>query len=342
MMPYGDGLAGRREGQSDTAAPLGGGLRSKASYDSAGCSGEGATNHDGRNGDGWDFMTLSFRLRVLRTWIAKFAVIGAVAYAVVVALMFAGQTWLIFPTYHVPPFDAALPINAARLEIATPDGERLHGLHIPAARAAPGEKVVVLGFGGNAWNADSEAVFLHELFPDAEVVVFFYRGYRPSTGQPSTAALLADAPLLYDQVITTVGPARVVAVGFSIGSGVAAYLASQRPLAGLILVTPFDSLEAVARAHYPWMPVGWLLRHRLSSVEFVRMLDIPVAMVAAARDTVVPPAHTNELRRHIAHLILDRTISGTGHNDIYPHPDFRQAMAEALARIRAQQAPKAR
>lgn len=279
-------------------------------------------------------MTLSFRPRVLRMWFAKLAVIAVVVYVAVVALMFAAQTWLIFPTNLVAPFNARLPVDAARLDIVTADGARLHGLHIPAARAVPGEKVVVLGFGGNAWNAESNAVLLHEMFPDAEVVVFYYRGYRPSTGRPSAAALLADASVVYDQAIAAIGPARVVAVGFSIGAGVAAHLASQRPIDGLILVTPFDSLEAVARAHYSWAPVGWLLRHRMSSIDFVRGLAIPVAVVAAAQDTIVPPARTDALRRHIADLVLDRTIPGAGHNDIYRHPAFHPAMAEALSRIR--------
>jgi hypothetical protein len=267
-------------------------------------------------------------------WYAKLAVIAVVVYVAVVALMFAAQTWLIFPTNLVAPFIAGLPVDAARLDITTADGARLHGLHIPTARAVPGEKVMVLGFGGNAWNAESNAILLHEVFPNAEVVVFYYRGYRPSTGRPSAAALLADASVIYDQAIAAIGPARVVAVGFSIGAGVAAHLASQRPIDGLILVTPFDSLEAVARAHYPWAPVGWLLRHRMSSIDFLRGLAIPVAVVAAAQDTIVPPARTDGLRRHIAGLVLDRTIPGAGHNDIYRHPAFRPAMAEALSRIR--------
>jgi hypothetical protein len=56
---------------------------------------------------------------------------------------------------------------------------------------------VILGFGGNAWNADDLALYLHGLLPDTEVVAFHYRGYRPSTGRSSAAALLADAPVVF-------------------------------------------------------------------------------------------------------------------------------------------------
>ena len=263
----------------------------------------------------------------------KFVLIVAVAYIVVVAVMYATQTRMLFPTQLATASGPLLPASAAWLEVETPDGERLRGVHVPRARDRAGERLVVLGFGGNAWNADSLAAYLHGLFPDAEVVAFHYRGYRPSTGRPSAAALLGDAPVVYDHVLETVGTGRVVAVGISIGAGVAAHLATRRPLAGLILVSPFDSLEALAREHFPWAPVGWLLRHRMSTVEFVRGLATPTALIAAGRDTIVPPRRTEAVRRAIPALVLDRTIAHADHNDLYHHPDFRAAMVEALARI---------
>jgi pimeloyl-ACP methyl ester carboxylesterase len=263
----------------------------------------------------------------------------AVAYAVVLAVLFVLQTWLIFPTYMAAGQAASLPAAAVELEIATPDGERLRGLHLPAARKAAGvpeqagERLVILGFGGNAWNAASLAGYLHALFPAAEVVAFHYRGYAPSSGSPGAAEILADAPLIYDHLRQRLGAARVVAVGFSLGASVAAELASERPLAGLILVTPFDSLEATARDHYPWVPVGWLLRHHMSTVEPLRAVTLPTAIITAGQDTIVPPARAVAVRQAIATPVLDRTIAGAGHNDLYAREDFRAALREALARI---------
>jgi len=65
-----------------------------------------------------------------------------------------------------------------------------------------------------------------------------------------------------------------------------------RPLAGLILVSPFDSLEALAREHFPWAPVGWLLRHHMSTIKYVGDMTTPTALIAAGRDTIVPPERT--------------------------------------------------
>src|SRR5690606_18850949 len=140
----------------------------------------------------------------------------------------------------------------------TPDGERLQGIHIPSTAGSDQDRTIVLGFGGNAWNAENVATYLHELYPEAEVVAFHYRGYRPSTGRPSAAALLEDGPLVYDFVREGRGPAKVIAVGFSVGSGVAIRVARERPVDGVILVTPFDTLEQLARQHYGWLPVSLL------------------------------------------------------------------------------------
>ena len=85
--------------------------------------------------------------------------------------------------------------------------------------------------------------------------------------------------MIYDHLLQTQGGETIVPVGFSIGAAVAAYLARHRSLAGLILVTPFDSLEAVARDLYWWAPVGLLLRNRMPTIEFVRDSLAPTALI---------------------------------------------------------------
>ncbi len=130
------------------------------------------------------------------------------------------------------------------------------------------------------------------------------------------------------------GGRSVVAVGFSIGSGVAAHLARHRPVAGLILVTPFDSLEALARDLYWWAPVGLLLRHRMPTADFVRGSPVPTALIVAEHDTIVPAQRSAPLRAAVPNLVFERAVDA-GHNDLYGRPAFVAAMREALARIEA-------
>jgi pimeloyl-ACP methyl ester carboxylesterase len=265
-------------------------------------------------------------------WALKLLLIPLVAYLAILALLYFAQTSLLFPARMVQG-TGGLPPAAASLTLATPDGDRLHGLHMPPVRQSAGERLIILGFGGNAWNAAAAAQYLHDLYPDADVVAFHYRGYAPSSGSPSAEALLSDAPLIYDFVRERLGSERIVAAGFSIGSGVAAHLASRRKLAGLILVTPFDSLVDVARSQYPWLPVRLLFRHPMTPAEDLRRSDTPTAIIAAGRDTLIPPGRTDRLRDAVPLLVFDRTIESAGHNDLYDRREFRLAMVDALASV---------
>jgi uncharacterized protein len=258
----------------------------------------------------------------------------AALYLIIVVLIALAQDRLLFPRWAMGS-SVALPARAERLRLSIASGEELVGVYLPAEGATPEGAALILGFGGNAWNADALALYLQSVFPDRNVAAFHYRGYAPSMGKPSTHAILEDAVPIHDHVVARLASNRVVAVGLSLGAGAAARLASQRPIAGLILVTPFDSLKALAREHYPWAPVGLLLRHRMEIAEMLAGSSAPVALISAGSDTIVPPRRTEPLRRSAGNLVLDLVIIGAGHNDLYDRAEFQRAMREALSLIEA-------
>lgn len=242
---------------------------------------------------------------------------------------FLAQGRMVFPTWAVPPI-GPLPSGAERLSIERPDGTRLEGIYVPAR--GPSD-TLILAFPGNATNAQALAEFLAEQAPGHPVAAFFYRGYAPSTGSAAARHLIEDAPLVFDLAMERYRPQRIVLFGQSLGSGVAASLAPRRSAAGLILVTPFDSLQAVAREAQPWLPVSLLFRHDIDSAAALRGSRAPVAIIAAGRDTLVRPARTEALRRAVPNLVYDRTIERAVHNDVHLQPEFAPALREALARI---------
>lgn len=241
------------------------------------------------------------------------------------------QERILFPTY-IAPAAGPLPPSATRLTIDASDGVRLEGVHIPASAPSPGAALALV-FAGNASNAQGVAEEMHAFFPERDIVAFHYRGYAPSTGVTAARALAEDAPLVHDFVTRRFRPARIVAVGISLGSGVAASLAAERELAGLVLVTPFDSLSAAASQHYPWLPVPWLLRHDIRSAELLAARQTPVAIVAAGADEVIPPERTEALRRSLPQLVFDATLSEARHNTIFVDPRFPVAMRSAMAAV---------
>jgi pimeloyl-ACP methyl ester carboxylesterase len=257
--------------------------------------------------------------------------IGAAAvlvllYASVVALAYFAQTRMLFP---VPPERRAMPAGGERLWLDADGGVRLAGVRIRGEAGTP----VILAFGGNGWNAEDAAEFVHDILPASEIVAFHYRGFVPSGGTPRTRDLEADALRVYDLAARETRGRPVVAIGFSIGSGLAAHVAARRPLAGAILVTPFDSLTAVAAAQLPWLPVRLLFRNPMEPAAELRGTHVPVAMLAGGADSLVRPERTEALRKALPALAYDRTIAGAGHNDIYARPEFGEALREATAAV---------
>lgn len=264
-------------------------------------------------------------------FLRKLAVAALLVLATLSLAMMLTQADLLFPTHAVPKA-GPLPAGAERMQVVTRDGDRLEGVHF-GPKEAGDDDTLILGFGGNAWNGQHVAMELHRLFPKAHVVAFHYRGYSPSAGKPSAKALLEDAPLVYDAVVERIRPRRIVAVGFSIGSAVAANLARDRQLDGAILVTPFDSLKAVTADLYPWLPVGLFFQHEMDASGALRQSSVPVAIIAADRDEIISSKRTDVLRRTVPNLAFDRTIVGAGHNDLYDRREFAEAMQDGFAAI---------
>jgi hypothetical protein len=190
----------------------------------------------------------------------------------------------------------------------------------------------VIYFGGNAeevsWMLDRL-----DAFAGWDLALVNYRGYGRSGGEPSERALLADAVTVYDQLAQRpdIDAARVVAMGRSLGSGVATHLASRRPLVGVILVSPFDSLTAVAQEAYPFLPARWILGSLYDSAAIARGLGLPLQMIVADRDEVISAERSRRLYDAWGGPKRELTIAGAGHNDIHLHPAYWEAIQGFLA-----------
>ncbi|MFW5680631.1 MAG: alpha/beta hydrolase [Pseudomonadota bacterium] len=262
---------------------------------------------------------------------------AAAGYTAAVGALYALQDRLVFPAHATPPPTRPLPAGASHWQIEVAPDTVVRGVHLrPRDGAAQG---LVIGFGGNCHNARDLAVHLHECLPERHVVVFHYRGYAPSQGRASEAALCSDAEIVFDETVARLGNAPTVAMGFSLGSGVAAHLAASRPLAGAVLVTPFDSILEVGRQRYWWAPVQRLLKHRFDSRAKLGERSVPVAVLAAGADEVVPPDRTRALLTALARPVFYRSFAGASHRSLYEAPDFEASLRAAVDAVQAAAMP---
>lgn len=186
-------------------------------------------------------------------------------------------------------------------------------------------KDALLYFGGNADDVSMSLPALAKAFPNYAIYLPHYRGYGGSSGKPGEAALHADALAVFDKVHQA--HPNIVVVGRSLGTGVAVPLASQRPVAGLVLVTPFNGLEEIAEDQYPLFPVKWLQRDKFESWRYAPNVQAPTLLIAADHDEVIPRTSTDALfARFKPGVATLTTITDTDHIDIVDSPQYFEAL----------------
>jgi hypothetical protein len=244
-------------------------------------------------------------------------VVLALAYAGLCALMYVRQQDLIY-------FPGLTRVAAAEtgFELVN-EGHTLRGWVVN-----PGREQAILYFGGNAEAVQHHRDAFAHWFPQSTVYLLAYRGYGASEGKPGESALYSDALALYDHAALHHG--SIDLIGRSLGSGVASHVAQQRTVERLALVTPFDSLAAVAQAHYPWLPVRWLMRDRYDSVAQLPDYTGQVLVVRAGRDRVIPAANTQRLIRSLGAPCRVLDLPDAGHNDIDRDPAYGRALGEFM------------
>ncbi|GAB3384790.1 alpha/beta hydrolase [Lysobacter fragariae] len=248
----------------------------------------------------------------------------AAAYLAVCGFMYTQQRNLI---YYPQPTRT----DAARTDFALVRGDvTLRGWVVN-----PGQRDVLLYFGGNAEAIERNRDDFRSWFPHHTVYLLAYRGYGASDGTPVEADLFADALALHDDVVAHHPGANVDVIGRSLGSGVAAQLAARRPVRRLVLVTPYDSMAEVGQSLYPWLPVRWLARDRFDSVAWLADHKGPVLVVRAGVDAVVPFASTQRLIDALPRHPDVLELPGADHNSVGADPRYRDSLKAFLGPVDA-------
>jgi pimeloyl-ACP methyl ester carboxylesterase len=260
-------------------------------------------------------MTLGY---VIRNVVVLVAIV-ILAYAGVCLFLFFSQRSMIYQPQRSavkdPSESVMLEVPGATLQITV--------------RPHSGAKALIY-FGGNAENVSLSLPEFSEGFPDRALFLMHYRGYEGSSGRPSEQAIQSDALALYDKV--RVEHPDVAVVGRSLGSGVAVRLASLRPVAGLVLVTPYSSIQDIAEERFAYFPVRWLLKDKFESWRYAPAIKTPTLLLAAENDAVIPLSSTQKLYRAFLPGVASlKILPFFGHNDISSSPVYLQDIRDALA-----------
>jgi fermentation-respiration switch protein FrsA (DUF1100 family) len=215
----------------------------------------------------------------------------------------------------VPPVSGVLP-GAREVRLHTADGLELGAWLVPAGGAS--RDVTVLVASGNAGNRSLRAPLAAALSRAGMAVLLFdYRGYGGNPGSPSEAGLALDVRAAHRYLTQDrwIPQGRLLYVGESLGAAVVTELATEHPPAGLLLRSPFVDLGAVGRAHYPYLPVGALLRDRYPVAEQLARIAVPTTVVYGTEDGIVPPEQSRAVAAAAGGPSLLVAVRGADHND---------------------------
>jgi pimeloyl-ACP methyl ester carboxylesterase len=258
---------------------------------------------------------------------------GCVALGFPVLIYFLQERLIFLPQpLAQDPLKANTGAAIEEVSLVAADGVRLNGwlaTAVPTQAPAP----LLIYFGGNAEEVSWLAATAGE-YAGWSLLIMNYRGYGSSEGKPGEAAFFADALRIYDYAASRAEAGRVAVMGRSLGSGVAVYLAAQRPVAAVILVSPYDSIESVARGVYPLLPIGLMLKHRFDSLARAPQVKAPLLCLVASDDRVIPRPHSERLYAAWGGEKQWLELAQTAHDDIAGEPGYWSAIADFLARLK--------
>lgn len=256
----------------------------------------------------------------------KTLLIAAISiYLALCAFMYFAQRGLMYFPDHTrtAPADAGLP-QAKEEKLATADGETILVWHIPPRDE---KQPVVVYFHGNGGALNLRAQRFARLAAEGiGVIGVSYRGYGGSSGAPSEEGLIADGIAAYEFAAKLYSPARVALWGESLGTGVAVAVASEAPVAKLVLETPFTSAAAVGASVYPFLPVWWLMKDQFRSDLRIRNVKAPVLILHGERDSVVPIRFGEQLFGMIAGEKKFARFPSGEHYDLDRHGGLKAAV----------------
>lgn len=214
-------------------------------------------------------------------------IVVSVGYVGGLAALFLLQRSFLFPipqAVRTTPAAAGFPQAEEHL-LTTDDGEKVILWHVPAR---PGHPVVLYFHGNGDFLAGFFGRFLDLIADGTGIVALSFRGYAGSSGHPSEQGLLRDAAAAYAFTTARYNADKIVAWGFSLGSGVAVALAAEQPVGKLILEAPYTSTVDIAASLLPIFPMRLMIRDPFRSDQRIARVTAPLLIMHGGRDFTIP------------------------------------------------------
>lgn len=255
-------------------------------------------------------------------------VLAGVLIVVLVTMGFFQESLIFHPFVTDSAYEYAFPVPAEEKWFVS-GGDRIHSLLLRPPQA----KDLILFFHGNAGSLEDWGRVGAEIAQATGLSVWMvdYPGFGKSEGKISSEKQLHDlAQVFFLEARKAFPEASLVIYGRSVGSGLAVPLAAKEEVQGLILESPFWSLEAMAQLVYPWVPT-FFLKYKFRSHEHMEKVRAPILVIHGDRDEVIPVAQGEELARLNSAARFVK-VPGGRHNDLDAFDHYWGSLKEFTAR----------
>jgi pimeloyl-ACP methyl ester carboxylesterase len=252
---------------------------------------------------------------------------SAGGYLLLCLLFYFLQDYFFFRPEILPRhFEYRYPFPFDEVDFEMEDGGQINGLHF----RVPNAKGVVFYLKGNSRSLKGWGKFAKDFVSKGyDFFMIDYRGFGKSSGKRTEATLYNDAQTVYKWLSERYPEGEIVLYGRSLGSGIAARIASWNKPQLLILDAPYYSFLYQVRQYGFWLPLGWLLRYKIRTDFFIKKVDCPTFILHGTHDRLISFRQGKMLHEHAPNSTL-APIEEAGHNNMPSFPQYHELLYDIL------------
>lgn len=266
----------------------------------------------------------------LFTWSSIFFGLGIVAiiYVSLAVIFYFAQDLFFFRPEKLPSnFQYKYPFPFEEVHFDMEDGGQINGIYFEV----PNSLGVVYYLKGNSKSVKGWGKFARDFVGKGyDFFMVDYRGFGKSTGKRTEQILFQDAQHIYKWLSKKYGEEKIVVLGRSFGSGVAARIASWNLPKMLILDSPYYSFKNLTSRFGFILPLGLIQRYQIKTHQFIKITQCPIHIIHGTKDTLIPYSHGERLYTENKDKIKFYPIDGGRHNDLPDFPQFHDTLYEIL------------
>jgi fermentation-respiration switch protein FrsA (DUF1100 family) len=253
---------------------------------------------------------------------------GGIIYAALCLVFYFGQDFFFFRPERLPSwFKYQYPFPFTEVNFEMEDGGSVNALHFQV----PNSKGVVFYIKGNSRSIKGWGKFAKDFVGKGfDFFILDYRGFGKSRGRRTEEILYSDLQQVYKWLAEQYGETNIVLYGRSLGSGLAARIASWNRPQMLLLDCPYYSFLHHIKRYGFWMPVSWLLRYHIRTDRFIKKVKCPVYILHGDRDRLIPYRQSVQLQQLAPDNIRLFPIRGAGHNNLPAFPEYHDLLYDIL------------